>query len=259
MWDFTPGTDYLTLTSGPANEPPCTFAAWVMGDSPKSSPEAIISVSDAGADTNALELTAVKATGGGQPKFQFGAREGIHQALTSATFSKNTLHHVCGVFKSHSSRTIYVNGANAVTQGSTEGVSGGAVTRVARNPAATRQFNGKIGEVALWDTDLTAQEVEALFDGMPAQQSHSSNLKLFVPIRGSVGAKAFDYASFSKRHMTIVGAPAEWTEDVAPVAEPWGLQVPLLRVVAATDAVPDRVMHQGLEVGPSVLHQGLGL
>ena len=89
-------------------------------------------------------------------------------ATTTATITSNIWQHTAGVFTSASSRSIYLNGGNKVTNTAT------------RNPAAGRTaemlgasdrsglggyFTGQLAHFARWNVALTDDEVLTLWEG----------------------------------------------------------------------------------------------
>lgn len=100
-------------------------------------------------------------------------------ALHATTISINTWYHVCGVFTSTTSRTIYVNGAGAVssavsvTPGTCDSTYIGALIA---NGALVAGLIGAIADPAIWNVALTATDVAALATGGGPTLTHPTGL-----------------------------------------------------------------------------------
>jgi hypothetical protein len=112
-----------------------------------------------------------------------GAASAIH--LTPIT--TGIWWHICGVFLSNTSRTIYVNGINPVTAVADVGVSwtfdhlslgayyDGTIF-------ASNWMNGVLAEVGLWNAALTAEEVLGLARGYIPPHIRPGNLVAWYPL-----------------------------------------------------------------------------
>jgi hypothetical protein len=111
-------------------------------------------------------------------------------ALTSTdTISPNVnaWNHGCGVFTSTASRTVYLNGANAVTQSSTNAPNTADINAVYIGTQLTSNsfvnyFEGDIAEVGIWNVALTAAEVASLAKGMTCDKIRPQNLVFYAPL-----------------------------------------------------------------------------
>jgi hypothetical protein len=50
---------------------------------------------------------------------------------------------------------------------------------------AENYWNGRIGEVGIWDTELTAEEIQSLAEGYRCDQVRPQNLKFYMPLAGN--------------------------------------------------------------------------
>ncbi len=108
-------------------------------------------------------------------------------ADTTATAALNTWNHACGVFSSLTSRTIYLNGANAVTNTSTAGAYATAdLVHVGAQGggggAVGQYFPGRIAEVGIWSAALTPGEVLSLSQGAAPDQIRPQDLVFYAPL-----------------------------------------------------------------------------
>jgi len=95
---------------------------------------------------------------------QSSGGSGFTEAETSATYSTSTWQHAGAVFTSTTSRTAYLNGANAVND-TTSLVAPSGVNRITVGRVPTSGFGnmfGGIAEVAIWNVALTAAEMLVL-------------------------------------------------------------------------------------------------
>jgi len=78
----------------------------------------------------------------------------------SAGFSANTWYHIC-VVGDGTTATLYVNGQSQST-GTDRTLSVGAIGRYTNSNAG--EYNGLMDEVAIWNTTLTATQVQSIYD-----------------------------------------------------------------------------------------------
>ena len=163
---------------------PITIAAWIYPANTNANKVAVWLGDNGGAQWNAFyiipsnnaKLSAVSAN-----------NNVFSGADSTSIYSANTWYHICGVFASSMSRTIYFNGVNEVTNTTSStpvgidsffigkhGVTGGGSL-----------MNGQITEVAIWNVALTDAEVALLassrIKGIPLQV-RPANLKLYYPM-----------------------------------------------------------------------------
>jgi hypothetical protein len=107
------------------------------------------------------------------------------QGESTTSYSANTWHHVCGVFSSNTSRTIYLDGAGSATN--TTSLTPTLIDIVTLAAARKSGFvdnylNGSLAEVAIWSAGLTEPEVKSLSAGMSPKLVRPQSLVLYVPL-----------------------------------------------------------------------------
>lgn len=193
-YDFNGSTQYFTLSSGVVTAVPLTLACWFNNDSSLAT-RALVVLSDSGGSNGFRITTSTSRT----LRAVAEAAGSTGNAETTATFSNTTWNHACGVFASATSRTVYLNGGNAVSNTTSRTPSGINRTRIGVGGSASDSYmNGLIAEVGIWNTDLTAAEVASLGDGVSPALVRPRSLVLYMPlIRGFndlIGARVFTAA-----------------------------------------------------------------
>jgi hypothetical protein len=179
-YDFDGINQYISRASAPVTAVPLTLACWFNPDLLQDA--SLCSVSNTGGAGTWFALftglagvvTASTATGGNQSN-----------ATTTATYTTGSWNHCCGVFSATNSRTIYLNGSNAVTNTASRNPSGINETVIgARRSIGILglYFNGKIAEVGIWNAALTAAEVASLAKGMTCEKIRPQSLVFYVPL-----------------------------------------------------------------------------
>jgi hypothetical protein len=107
------------------------------------------------------------------------------EAPSTTSYSANTWHHVCAVFSSNTSRTIYLDGAGSATN--TTSLTPTLIDIVTLAAARKSGFvdnylNGSLAEVAIWSAGLTEPEVKSLSAGMSPKLVRPQSLVLYVPL-----------------------------------------------------------------------------
>jgi hypothetical protein len=106
-------------------------------------------------------------------------------AETSAP-SANTVFHAAGVWASSTSRSVYLDGANKVTDTAASTPSGinRAAIGVSRASSIDQAFNsgGRLAEAGFWNAALTDEEIAALAKGIPPIMIRPQNLVAYLPL-----------------------------------------------------------------------------
>jgi len=95
------------------------------------------------------------------------------------------MQHACGVFTSNTSRTVFLNGGNSATNTNTIAPSGVNAIDIGFRPnagVAGLLFDGKLAEVGIWNTALTAAEIASLAKGMTCDKIRPQNLVFYAPL-----------------------------------------------------------------------------
>ena len=142
--------------------------------------------------------------------------------LTTAA-STGVWAHVCGVHNSGVRNSLYKNGAEAAFNTNSRTLADTAFDfTIGRNPSvATSAFNGRIAEVAIWASALTATQVAALARGANPLMFNKSTLRAYYPLYSGAAANEPDLSG-GQQLLTEVGTVAGGNH--APV-------MPLMEVV----------------------------
>lgn len=191
--DFNGSTHYLAASSVPVAAEPLSMGCWFNADNTT-------------AGLNAMSLGANAASGhwrlgllgnvSGDPVSAAKQSDagGNARADTSAGYSSGTWNHGLAVFASATSRTAYLNGANAGTNTDNLADPTAAFTGIgALVRAANSLFmDGKLAECAIWNVALTAADALMLAAGYSPLFVRPANLVLYTltPHRTGSGAAA---------------------------------------------------------------------
>lgn len=197
-YDFDGSSHYLRATSSAISTVPATIACWFNQDVLAADP--LISIFNT--SNFAGFRLAVGSTG--VVRLTTSSSTTSVNTDTTATFSATTWNHACGVCTSTTSRTVYLNGANAITDTTSLTTSGLNETRIALN-FSSGYYNGKIAEVGVWSTNLTSDEVASLGKGVSPILVRPQSLVLYMPlIRSTIDL-------VGRRSFTVNGTPAVFT------------------------------------------------
>ena len=141
------------------------------------------------------------------------------QAVTAVTYNIGAWSGFGGVYTTNANRTVYLNGANAVSDTTPATVAMAtnkvsiAVLESAGAPAA--YFNGRLGHAAIHDVALNADEMGAIGKGINPFRVRTSNVLAYWPLgHGSTEPNLAKQGS--TLNMTLVNSPA--IADSAPVS-----------------------------------------
>lgn len=168
---------------------PCTIAVWARPASVTN----MTAVSLVASDDDRRSVALIASGANHNPRASV-INDGIIAISADSTFNaaSNTWVHLCGVFASTSSRTIYANGGNSNTNtasltnaNSSAIVSIGATRATSGQPASNTPvsfFNGQLAEVGIWSVALTAAEIASLAKGMTCDKVRPQNLVFYAPL-----------------------------------------------------------------------------
>jgi hypothetical protein len=178
-------TQYLYTTSVPVSTLPISICAWFYPDS-----------------LNGYHLLAGISQGTGGAVFSLDARGGdagdpvaasdfrgnqYRSAATTVPYVTGQWQHGAAIFTSNTSRTIYLDGGNSVTN--TVSASGtptfnkvgiGIYFNGAGSPSS--YLDGRIAEVGIWNAALTAAEIASLAKGMTCDKVRPQSLVFYAPL-----------------------------------------------------------------------------
>jgi hypothetical protein len=190
-YDFNGTNQYLQSSSAVVTSAPLTLACWFNSDSATNN-QVLVSITNDGTAGDATRFALV-ARGGtsGDPIRAWASNTSADNAFADTTtgYSTNTWHHAAGVFTSTTSRTVYIDGGSSSTN--TLSATPTLLNRTnigvmfLQNFGGTggNQFcDGRIAEVGIWNTDLTAAEVASLAKGMACDKIRPQNLVFYAPL-----------------------------------------------------------------------------
>lgn len=117
----------------------------------------------------------------------FQATDGVGTAssVAAVSYTVGAWQMATGVATSLTSRTVYLNGGNSVTNTTSKDITtptkwyiGGSYSGGVENPS----FDGEIAEVGIWNVALTAAEVASMFAGHPPSSIRPNALRVYVPL-----------------------------------------------------------------------------
>jgi hypothetical protein len=207
--NFNGTNQYLHASSAPATGFPMTLAAWCRPTS-MTGTRTIIALGQAPALTRHRNQIVMLSTGA----FRLGTITSSQSpAETTATSANNQWVHAAGVVTSLSSRTIFMNGGNAVTStgsigayntftemgiGAQQGSGGGAYENF---------WAGDLAEVGVWNVALTADEVASLGKGVTCDQVRPQSLVFYAPLIRNIGDMARGIALTNVNAATVSDHP----------------------------------------------------
>jgi hypothetical protein len=205
--DFTAGGQNTTIYPGAmyTTSYPMTLACWARVDNSGTN------IGSNGLPTATMDiLTVQKTTANSKLVLQmsgvdvgdpFRATVAINSGAfsTGATafaggsttgLTSNKWYHVAGVFRGTANRWCYVDGvsgvANTTSRATFTGpdwtMVGSGRGTLASGFASARRFNGKIAEAAVWDVELTNEEVMSLAKGACPTQVRPQSLQFYAPL-----------------------------------------------------------------------------
>ena len=178
-YEFNGTNQYISRATAPVTVTPLTLACWFNPDLLHNG--ALCAV-DSFPSSNWFALfanitgkVAASAVGSGSAS----------DATTTANYTIGSWNHCCGVFASSTSRTIYLDGANSVTntQNRTPLSIGETVIGARRFAGAISAFSdARIAEVGIWNDALTAAEIASLAKGMTCDKVRPQSLVFYAPL-----------------------------------------------------------------------------
>lgn len=163
---------------------PMTLSAWVRPADTTSS-KAVCGIGNLTGSNNNFGLFLTNA---GKAEAYVSQNGSFGEAITTASYSANTWHHLAGVFPANNSRSVYLDGGNKVTE--TTSITPAGVDRTSvglqRQGGSGSQFYflGRIAEVAVWSVALSDAEVAQLAAGANPRTIQASSLVEYWPITG---------------------------------------------------------------------------
>lgn len=187
-YDFNGTSAYIDFrTASPALGPPYSIGCWFNADV-NNAAQGIVSLQNASAGRNAH--LAIDANGAVVARPRSGQ---AGEAATTTTINTGTWYHglatftVNGAGTGTASRTIYLDGGNAVTNTSDVTIMDGLGivnigSRITGSAARSEYFNGRVAEVAVWSVALTADDAIALATGISPRLVRPDKLWFYAPL-----------------------------------------------------------------------------
>lgn len=161
--------------------PPFTVVGWAKAAS-LAGPATIFNLADLSGVADFWQL-AINGSNIGRWRAKRGSGAGI---ATSALITLDVWQHHAGIEISNVSRSAFLNGANKGTDATDEPPVGIDRTSVGRTGDSTPSdyWDGDIGHVAVYNVELTDQEVATLAAGFNPRRVHIDNLRGYFPVNG---------------------------------------------------------------------------
>lgn len=202
---------------------PFTMAGWFKATSTHEGSVLSINVSDSPA--NYEECATIYCCADNYCALWLDTSGGSGQeTLTSTQYSTGVWYHLCGVFTSSTSRTIYLNAGGNQT-GTNDKAFPAATDRISVGVLGSdthygNYFNGLLAYVALWSTALSAGEVSQLAGGAYPSSVQAGFLEGYWPLVSDDDDDANSY------DLAEVNAPSYSGDN--PTMDSGGSVVPIL-------------------------------
>ena len=158
--------DKVTIAVDPVDDEPITISAWVKLDT-TTQVGGIFNIEgdEAGSGNEGFGLLVVNGE-----FWAYSQEVGIFdKAVSTSTLNTTEWWHVCGVFRSPTDREIYINGTSEGTNTTSVNPSTTIIDNACignrANTNNDQDFSGKIADVRIYDTDLTASQISDLYAG----------------------------------------------------------------------------------------------
>ena len=163
---------------------PMTMSAWFKSTGDYTTEQAIVAMYRRVTSVSAYYI-GVDTSGLAFAKTRVVA---VQNASTGASVGSGVWTHVCGVFASATSRTVYVGGVAGtpnVVSHAPSSITGWSVGSVFSSIATAALFaDGDIAEAGIWNVALTLSEIQSLAAGFAPIMIRPSALKHYVPVSG---------------------------------------------------------------------------
>lgn len=164
---------------------PVTMACWFKSDS-LTVTQALMNV----IDYSSNHYLVLYAAGSVDDKIWAVQYDGVNsgQAKSSTTYSANTWHHACGVFKNQANRSVYIDGGSKVTNTTNcpnqADMDRFAIGGLVYNGGGSTVFfvSGAVAEAAIWKAELSDSEVAAIAHGFSPLMVKPESLEVYWPL-----------------------------------------------------------------------------
>jgi hypothetical protein len=172
------GIDYFENTSPTITGVPITLACWVK---PKGISDHDACITVGSSSTNNLFALNLR----GNAKATIEVRDGSSGSWSqsSGSYTAQTWQHVAGVCASNTSRKVYLDGVVGNHNTVSRVPSGVNLLRIGEWSAVwSRPLDGSVCECAIWNVELTADEIGSLASGYSADNIREENLVMYCPL-----------------------------------------------------------------------------
>lgn len=227
---------YLSSSTALVTAAPYTLACFTYGDD-TAQIKNLIAITD-GTLNNRIHLDLQT-----DETARFFSRDGSNATISGFSTIVSGYYHICGVCRAANDRELYVNGVSEGTNTSSNTPSGLSNTFVGTVPTAYNT-DVHIAEAAIWDTDLTIAEIQALSDGYSPLLICPDSLVYYLPlVRNHIdrisGQTWIDAgtATVAPHPRIIYPAPPRWIS--VPPAAGGGTAYEFAATISPASATPD--------------------
>lgn len=205
-------SQYLLRGTIPVSGVPLTMACW-FNPNDVTSGRVLMCIADGGDNTNYFDLRASGNIAGDPVRCMTYSVAANGLADTGNSYVASTWQHACAVFADTDDRSVYLDGDSGnkgtdstdVTPAGLDRMSIGVNCRL----ALVAYFDGSIAEAAIWNEELSDDEVASLAAGFSPLLIRVPNLVAYWPLMRNNGANA-DYVDVMRGStMLDMGGPVD--------------------------------------------------
>ncbi len=203
-------SDYLSASGAGAKAAPLTLACFIRVDALAF--QAGVLLDNTGSHAFFL---GVNNTGKAQAQVNAPGSGGFSQATSTTSVNANSWHHIAGVYRSASSRDVYVDGGGKGSDTTTVTPAPMIRTELGRIGGFATYLDGALAEVGIWNIALSDREIGRLALGYSPLWVRPDALVFYAPLTAN---EDFDMA----RGLSLVGSGAPGVRAHPPVVMPPG-------------------------------------
>lgn len=179
--DFTATTDRYEATGAAATDYPVSFACWFYADT-LTAQRTLVCL---GSSTGAANYALIGASSSGVVAQSLVS--GVTATATSTTApSTATWHHAAGVFASSTDRRAFIDGGSKGTNATSNSwpsfINRTLIGQRRANGAYSQGMDGRIMEAAIWNAELSDDDVYSLSRGYSPRFIVPKNLVFYAPM-----------------------------------------------------------------------------
>jgi hypothetical protein len=192
----------LFVDSAPKTAVPITLACWFKPRIALTS-TSLFSVTATANDTNEFRLFS-NSSGAVTLRVRGGGTVDTTTTALAVDLDRSW-HHVCGIGRTTTDRSVYLDGGNRIDNVTSQSPSGLARLAIGcRSGSTDSAFTAyALEDICVWDTDLTDGEVKLLASGLPPWIIRPGHLVFWAPLLPDATALR-DYTA-GARHLTDSG------------------------------------------------------